>query len=158
MHARLKKKSFQFSSFFHFSSQSPFCFVSFDSSLPRIPVFSPLSFLHLIHLSVSLLGQTASSEKFSPYSATGLSIYSHQSLHIWALSNIIPEPIKRPNWMRGWTWMDVVVFSCKLSVPGSILGPSLTDDSQHDVYSFSSWVSMLAATTISSINILFVSI
>ena len=40
--------------------------------------------------------------KFTHYLATGFSIYWCQSLDIRAFSNIIPEPDKRPNWMRGW--------------------------------------------------------
>ena len=58
--------------------------------------------------------------KFTDNSATGVFIYEHQSLHIWALSNIIPEPIKRPNWMRGWKRMDALFLSRTSSVPGSI--------------------------------------
>ena len=42
--------------------------------------------------------------------------------------------------------MDALFLSCESSVYGSIPSHSLTDDAQHDPYSFSSLVSMMAAT------------
>ena len=79
---------------------------------------------------------------------TSLSIYWDRSQCIRALCNITPEQIKRANWMRGWKRTDALLFSRKLPVPGSILSLSLTDDEQHDPYSFSSRVSTMAATVL----------
>ena len=57
-----KKRKEIFPIFFFFSHffRSPFCFVSFDFLIPRFPVVFPL--LYFFASSVSLLGQTASSE------------------------------------------------------------------------------------------------
>ena len=101
--------------FFHFSSSlPPFCFTSFDSLLP---LFSRLFllFLSLFRLSHYMDKLPPRSAKLHSYSTTGLSIYSGQSQHIQALSNIIPEPIKRPNW-KEWKRMEALFLSHKLSV------------------------------------------
>ena len=106
--------------------------------------YSPLSFLHLICLSVYLSRYLHNCllqdlPKFTAYSTTGLSIYWCQNLCIQALSNIMPEPIKRPNWMTGWKRM---LSSSSVSIPGL----SLTYDAQRDPYSFLSRISMMATT------------
>ena len=100
------------------------------------------SFFSLPHLSVCLSHYL---DKVHCYLATGLYIYWGQSRCIRALSSIIPKPIKRPNWMRGWKRTDAFYLSCKSSILCLILSLTLTDDTQCDPYSFSSWVSMMAA-------------
>ena len=49
--------------------------------------------------------------------------------------------------------MDIPFLSCKSSVSGSVLSLSLTDDTQRDLYSFSSWASMMAATLLPNLLI-----
>ena len=103
--------------------------------------FSHFSFISSLRpsicLSVSLLGQTASSlicQSFFP-------IYSGQSLPIRALSDIMPEPIKRGAW---WRRIDALFLSRKSSVSGTIPSFSLTDDARHEPYPFSLQVSIMA--------------
>ena len=140
MHERKKK-------IFPLLFRSCFWFVSFDSLLPHFPVFFS-SFFSLPCMSVCLATWTNYQDllTFTAWSATSMSIYWHQSLHIWAISNIIPEPIKRPTWIRELKRMHTLFLSCKSSVSGSIPGLSLTNDTWCDPYSFPSWVNMMAAT------------
>ena len=94
-----KKKSFPFSSFFHFSFWSPFCFTSFESLLSCCPGFSRFSFFTLSVCPSHYFDKPLPlrSAKVFSYSATGLSINRGQSLCTWALNNIMQEPIKKPN-------------------------------------------------------------
>ena len=148
MHAKKKKNLFYSRPSFN-SPLFSHLFVSFRSTPCSLVFLFFLLFLFFAS-SVSLSWTKCLLQdlpNFPTFSPTAFSVYWCQSLCIWALINIIPEPIKRPNWMRRWKRMDALTLSWKSSVPGSVPSLPLTDDTQHYPYSFLSQVSMMAATT-----------